>query len=125
MRILVGDDTGLIRSIEVEESKVLTTYGEQGTGNTILCMTRVEEVKINSNKFSFFKDHFCTAHEDRCLRIYSIKDSTYSYQAQLPSDSEVVSLLYNNNTLYSVQKNGEIYSTAVLYEDDMPYLDEP
>jgi hypothetical protein len=46
MKLLVGDDTGLVRSVDVEDSKMLTTYGEQRPGMNISCMIRVEEVDI-------------------------------------------------------------------------------
>ena len=50
MKILVADDTGLIRNIEVEDKKVLNTYGEQGEGMSIRHMIQMQEVwRINTN----------------------------------------------------------------------------
>jgi hypothetical protein len=60
MKILVGDDTGLIRNVDVEDSKILTTYGEQAAGMTISSLTRVEEVKLSNLYFlTLTKGLFC------------------------------------------------------------------
>lgn len=47
MRILVSDDTGLIRNVEVEEKKLLGTFGEQRQGMAVSNIERVEEVNYS------------------------------------------------------------------------------
>lgn len=43
----------------------------------------------------------------------------------MPNDSEIMSLAYNENRIYVLQKDGAISDVEVLYQEDMPYFDEP
>lgn len=44
MRILVGDTTGLVKDVQVEDQKPLTTYGKQEEGMPIKNLVRVGTV---------------------------------------------------------------------------------
>ena len=43
----------------------------------------------------------------------------------MKAQTEIVSLAYNDNKVYSLQKDGALSSLEVLYQEDMPYFDEP
>lgn len=44
MRLLVSDDTGLTKSVSVEENKTLDVFGEQKKGMLVSALTYVPEV---------------------------------------------------------------------------------
>jgi len=113
MRVLVADNTGLTKDIQVEDQKVLQTYGKQEEGMPINNLIRIGE------------NYFVTSHEDFNVRLFSLTDTTYTFEADLKNKSEIVSLCHNENLIYVLQKDGTVSSIEILYHDDMPYLEEP
>lgn len=113
MRILVADNTGLTKDIQVEEQKVLQTFGKQEEGMPVNDLIRIGE------------NYFATSHEDFNVRLYSLTDNTYTFEIPLKNKSEIVSLCYNENKIYVLQKDGMISCIEILYHEDMPYMEEP
>lgn len=46
MRIVVGDDTGLLKSISIEEKRLLSTFGEQKESNGVQFINVVNEEEV-------------------------------------------------------------------------------
>jgi len=49
MRILVADNTGLTKDIQVEDQKVLQTFGKQEEGMPVTNLIRIGEVIVVFN----------------------------------------------------------------------------
>ena len=71
------------------------------------------------------QNYFATSHEDFNVRLYSLTDNTYTFEIPLKNQSEIVSLCYNENQIYVLQKDGTVSSIEILYHEDMPYMEEP
>mmetsp|Transcript_491 Transcript_491/g.451 ORF Transcript_491/g.451 Transcript_491/m.451 type:complete len:81 (-) Transcript_491:166-408(-) len=80
MKILVSDDTGLTKYVNVEDQKILGVFGEQKKGMLVGALTYIPD------------NMFVTGHEDSHLRINVLSDPKYTFETALEADSPVVSL---------------------------------
>jgi len=113
MRILVADNTGLVKDVQVEDQKISASFGKQEKGMPIKNLVRVGE------------NYFASSHEDCAVRIYCLNDTTYTFEAPLKHQSEIMSLSFDQDKIYALQKDGSVSLVEILYEEDMPYLEEP
>ena len=54
MRIITGDETGLIKCLNLEEEKIVCTFGEQKKDNSILNLLFIDSNEVFINFFSKF-----------------------------------------------------------------------
>jgi ribosome biogenesis protein NSA1 len=112
MRLLVGDDTGLIKVINVEESKLENTFGAQDVNQNVLQMAVINE------------DYFVTAHKDNYVKLHNYNDTEFRFESVLVSDASTVTMQYSDNKIYATQSDGTISYLDTIIDESNAYLED-